>query len=1842
MKLGIDKNINTFLRNLPLDSENIEFECRFGSKKDVFLPKVSKEKFDKLLTLLTSESSKLETRYSYEESIVTIYENNIREIYSNTTGTKKYETKNKISHSDTEYSDFILRLSLSKEIPFPVERKPFLQNVDKKEVRKRKRHTFNYKNIYEYVLTELQNSYEFEIEYNVNQIRRNLNYFNESIEKVLTIMASDIDNPIYIPIPQQKYIRYLLKNEEIIETKPINLPRHITPDLYTLDYTVTNKLDGERFYIFFSSDGLYAINKRKVRKISNDSFPSVTILDSEYFNNTYYIFDCLVYKGDSLIHKTDLYGRLKEARFFEDFMTGLFKVKEFKFAKEKDSLEYYAKMLLNKDRENNDGLIFTPSDFLTDMSPIYKWKYPSKMSIDFMVHKIYEKDGVITYHLYVKGEGGNVYPYILDGIREAVFQTKEILKDSGIYEFTYDKENDKFNLLRERTDKTDPNYITVANNVWEDMKNPFTEEELIKLLYPPPLRTYRIYQNNIKKDLISRYCQGGTILDLGSGRGGDLGKYDKAKIDQLWCVEPNEKNYTELLKRLDERPNMKDKTKLIIGTAQDTEKITKSIRDTLNIVNIPYTEIPLSGDYKDWFPKKKGIDYSKLIISEEGMYSMTKNVDSEMIINAIKSVIGESLNSYSITDATANVGGDTIRFAMNFKNVNSVEINKSNYDVLKNNISVYNFDNINLYNNDIASVWNDLSIKTDILFIDPPWGGKDYMKKSKINLYLGDSPLNNFLGKNVLLNPNRPYYIFLKVPFNYDLDLIQNLPNVYDIQIFKIRKFYLVCLCVDNEDFPLKKVNIVSSFMSLSFFFKKDDQGNYPDLDKLVNTISKTLQNGGYFIGTTIDGDATYNLLNSRPDKKLKYDSGYIRLTENENEVEIKMEEGIVETQLEHLVNFNLLKDKLATKNINIVHGSFFDVPIKKNIILYDILKKSNSETKLNSLYRSFVFVKNKPEDLLYTKAMKYMNSYSSTHITDIKDIFNKLSSDSFMPGIKFDISDIDGISESFIRNKCFKLFTQMCKNAQYEDNKNSIFDFEYINEINKFSKYKLCGKIDSLNNQIVNYVNGKKLNKLNIPNILKTYAIIKLDSKSKETLLLTESSTKKVEIDSLLCSNDYEKIISCLYQLYFTIYCIIENGIYPVDPIIEIDINESVDKITYPYGLGDIKVIDGYIVKIKNFSPSMKYRYESVYMIDNPNNLSLDYIDIITKLPSPFKNFIYNKLVKSKDCYDWFYFKILNYENLYDSTKMIKVRIDSDKKYNKDLIYNPKKYLTIKDELDKDQNRINLLDDEQYKYYKKVTKYLYKNIDKTKQLSEIISDKDLFHFNSKIIKIYIDNKDDIDDIDYSEINYKIVEKNADLYIYNNSNIFNISDIPSIIDIKDIPLKSSIIFKIDSYFSVNEMSILGFLSNIFDKLHIVKPINSNPLNNEIFIVCNNLIKKSIYEKENNLTFTKYLTILLSSYEIYGRKLYLSDLAYNSFMSLYSTNKDINFVTNFNVSSIGFSKYYYRFIRDIFKNSESDIKDKKVNGMPNLGNTCYLNSSLQSLASFPQIQKYFCDKKNKLMEDELLSSFSEIICELTRYDKTPITSKNILKLRSNLLQYRPDFRSGQHDAEDFIITLLNALHLALNKKDGIDMRMSYDNSISKEENIELALREYKNHNDSIISKLFTILWKNSLECTYCKNQRSYIETSFQYNLSMSQIHQEESDFKQLLESPNIEVLSEDNIVFCNSCSKKTNHIKKLEVLHFPEILMITFVRFKGLSKNEIFVNYPFDINLNDSNYSLQSIINHYGSIRGGHYRSLARVNENWYEYDDENTRRIEKMDVINKNAYIVFYGVSKSI
>lgn len=57
------------------------------------------------------------------------------------------------------------------------------------------------------------------------------------------------------------------------------------------------------------------------------------------------------------------------------------------------------------------------------------------------------------------------------------------------------------------------------------------------------------------------------------------------------------------------------------------------------------------------------------------------------------------------------------------------------------------------------------------------------------------------------------------------------------------------------------------------------------------------------------------------------------------------------------------------------------------------------------------------------------------------------------------------------------------------------------------------------------------------------------------------------------------------------------------------------------------------------------------------------------------------------------------------------------------------------------------------------------------------------------------------------------------------------------------------------------------------------------------------------------------------------------------------------------------------------------------------------------------------------------------------------------------------------------------------------------------------------------------------------------------------------------------------------------------------------------------------------YDLFAVILHSGALNGGHYTSLAKNQDNWYEFNDKFVIKLQKNEqrkIINSNAYILFY------
>ena len=187
---------------------------------------------------------------------------------------------------------------------------------------------------------------------------------------------------------------------------------------------------------------------------------------------------------------------------------------------------------------------------------------------------------------------------------------------------------------------------------------------------------------------------------------------------------------------------------------------------------------------------------TEIITSEVGKYSITSPDDAQIISDFIKSLLScKDTKKITITDATANNGGNTINFAQNFSKVNSVEIDKKEFDILSENVKNFKLKNVSLINDDYLKVMNTL--EQDVIFFDPPWGGPNYKRIKNLNLFLGKGKEGNIVN---IINKlkKKAKMVVLKVPFNfnyYQLFKFNELSNDYFIK--RLLKYIVIFIIIN-------------------------------------------------------------------------------------------------------------------------------------------------------------------------------------------------------------------------------------------------------------------------------------------------------------------------------------------------------------------------------------------------------------------------------------------------------------------------------------------------------------------------------------------------------------------------------------------------------------------------------------------------------------------------------------------------------------------------------------------------------------------------------------------------------------------------------------------------------------------------------------------------------------------------------------------------------------------------------------------------------------------------------------------------------------------------------------
>ncbi|MXQ93321.1 hypothetical protein E5288_WYG008032 [Bos mutus] len=108
-------------------------------------------------------------------------------------------------------------------------------------------------------------------------------------------------------------------------------------------------------------------------------------------------------------------------------------------------------------------------------------------------------------------------------------------------------------------------------------------------------------------------------------------------------------------------------------------------------------------------------------LDREGWFSVTP----EKIAEHIAGRVSQSLESGTIVDAFCGVGGNTIQFALTGKRVIAIDIDPVKIDLARNNAEIYGVvDKIEFICGDFLQLAS--SLKADVVFLSPPWGGPDY------------------------------------------------------------------------------------------------------------------------------------------------------------------------------------------------------------------------------------------------------------------------------------------------------------------------------------------------------------------------------------------------------------------------------------------------------------------------------------------------------------------------------------------------------------------------------------------------------------------------------------------------------------------------------------------------------------------------------------------------------------------------------------------------------------------------------------------------------------------------------------------------------------------------------------------------------------------------------------------------------------------------------------------------------------------------------------------------------------------------------------------------------------
>ena len=156
-------------------------------------------------------------------------------------------------------------------------------------------------------------------------------------------------------------------------------------------------------------------------------------------------------------------------------------------------------------------------------------------------------------------------------------------------------------------------------------------------------------------------------------------------------------------------------------------------------------------------------------LDDESWFSVTPE--------AIAQHIAERCRCDVIIDAFCGVGGNAIQFAQTCNHVIAIDIDPEKIRLARKNAKIYGVeDRIEFVVGDMLKVVPEMAGMADVVFLSPPWGGPEYLKKGKVFDMKEQIPIDGFKVFDAALNVTENIAYFLPKNTNTD-QVISNKKN---------------------------------------------------------------------------------------------------------------------------------------------------------------------------------------------------------------------------------------------------------------------------------------------------------------------------------------------------------------------------------------------------------------------------------------------------------------------------------------------------------------------------------------------------------------------------------------------------------------------------------------------------------------------------------------------------------------------------------------------------------------------------------------------------------------------------------------------------------------------------------------------------------------------------------------------------------------------------------------------------------------------------------------------------------------------------------------------------------